>query len=202
MASQVETFLNKIEWIMKQYIETRHEKFITDLKTIINIDSSSDNKDGIEKVARFFEKRFTRIGFNTEVLFLGDQKVPCLYAEHLPSKKPFDIMFLGHLDTVFPTGEVEKRPFSIKGNRAFGPGVCDMKGGLLVVLHVLETLRHEVLLEQLSVCVAFNGDEETGSDASRDWIMAMAKKSRQTFVFEPCRPGYRFVLIQKFVWIF
>ncbi|MBT6752000.1 MAG: hypothetical protein HOA72_24090, partial [Desulfobacula sp.] len=48
---------------MKQYIETRHEKFITDLKTIINIDSSSDNKDGIEKVARFFEKRFTRIGF-------------------------------------------------------------------------------------------------------------------------------------------
>ncbi|MBT4201269.1 M20 family metallopeptidase [Desulfobacula sp.] len=182
---------------MKQYIETRHEKFITDLKTIINIDSSSDNKDGIEKVARFFEKRFTRIGFNTEVLFLGDQKVPCLYAEHLPSKKPFDIMFLGHLDTVFPTGEVEKRPFSIKGNRAFGPGVCDMKGGLLVVLHVLETLRHEVLLEQLSVCVAFNGDEETGSDASRDWIMAMAKKSRQTFVFEPCRPGYRFVLQRK-----
>ncbi|RLB90766.1 MAG: M20 family peptidase [Deltaproteobacteria bacterium] len=182
---------------MKQYIEVRHENFLIDFETIINIDSSSDNKSGIEKVARFFEKRFTGIGLDTEVLFLGDKKVPCLYAEHRPSKKPFDIMFLGHMDTVFPTGEVEKRPFSIKGNRAFGPGVCDMKGGLLVVLHVLETLKHEGILDSLSVCVAFNGDEETGSKASRDWIMSTAKKSLRTFVFEPCRPGYRFVLQRK-----
>ncbi len=182
---------------MKQYIKTRHEKFITDFKTIVNIDSSSDNKSGIEKVALFFEKRFAGIGFDTQVLFLGDKKVPCLYAEHQPSKKPFDIMFLGHMDTVFPTGEVEKRPFSITGNRAFGPGVCDMKGGLLVVLHVLETLKYEGILDSLSVCVAFNGDEETGSNASKDWIMSTAQKSLRTFVFEPCRPGYRFVLQRK-----
>ncbi|MBU0462728.1 MAG: M20 family metallopeptidase [Proteobacteria bacterium] len=182
---------------MKQYIETRHEKFISDFQTIVNIDSSSDNKTGIEKVARFFEKRFAGISLDTEVLFLGDKKVPCLYAEHQPSKKPFDIMFLGHMDTVFPTGEVEKRPFSITGNRAFGPGVCDMKGGLLVVLHVLETLKHEGILDSLSVCVAFNGDEETGSNTSKDWIMSLAKKSLRTFVFEPCRPGYRFVLQRK-----
>lgn len=182
---------------MKHTIETRHKIFLTDFETIVNIDSSTDNKSGIEKVARFFEKRFAGIGFDTQVLFLGDQKVPCLYAEHSPSEKPFDIMFLGHMDTVFPTGEVEKRPFSIKGNRAFGPGVCDMKGGLLVVLHVLETLKHEGLLDSLSVCVTFNGDEETGSHASKDWIMSTAKKCRQTFVFEPCRPGYRFVLQRK-----
>jgi len=183
---------------MKHYIETRHEKFISDLKTLINIDSSSDNKEGIEKVARFFEKRLTRIGFDATVLFLGDKKVPCLLAEHLPSnKKHFDIMFLGHMDTVFPTGEVEKRPFSIKGNRAFGPGVCDMKGGLLVALNVLETLKHEGILDSLSLCVAFNGDEETGSNDSKDWIMATAKQSKRTFVFEPCRPGYRSVLQRK-----
>jgi glutamate carboxypeptidase len=187
----------KIELIMKQYIETRHEKFISDLQTIINIDSSSDNKDGIEKVAEFFQKRFTRIGFDTQILFLGENKTPCLYAEHRPSKKPFDIMFLGHMDTVFPTGEVEKRPFSMEANRAFGPGVCDMKGGLLVVLHVLETLKHEGILDSLSLCVAFNGDEETGSNDSKDWIMSTAKKSLRTFVFEPCRPGYRFVLQRK-----
>ena len=182
---------------MKHYIETRHGKFITDLQTLINIDSSSDNKEGIEKVARFFTKRLTCIGFDTEILFLGEKKVPCLYAEQKPSKKPFDIMFLGHMDTVFPTGEVAKRPFSIRENKAFGPGVCDMKGGLLVALHVLETLKHEGILDSLSVCVAFNGDEETGSDASKDWIMSTAEKSRRTFVFEPCRPGYRFVLQRK-----
>ncbi|HGY11786.1 MAG TPA: M20 family peptidase [Desulfobacterales bacterium] len=197
MVSRLKTSFKKIGSIMKHYIETRHKKFITDFETIVNIDSSSDNKGGIERVARFFEDRFKNIGLDTEILFLGENKVPCLYAEHRPSKKPFDIMFMGHMDTVFPFGEVKKRPFSIKGNKAFGPGVCDMKGGLLVVLHVLETLKHEGFLDSLSVCVAFNGDEETGSNASKEWIMSTAKKSRRTFVFEPCRPGYRFVLQRK-----
>ncbi|MCD4675999.1 MAG: M20 family metallopeptidase [Desulfobacula sp.] len=182
---------------MKTYIATRYEQFLADFKTIINIDSSSDNKPGIEKVARFFKNRFLSLGLDVQILFLGNEKVPCLYAKQKQGKKPFDIMFLGHMDTVFPTGEVEKRPFSIKGSKAFGPGVCDMKGGLLVVLHVLETLKHEGILDSLSVCVAFNGDEETGSKASKDWIMSTAKKSRQAFVFETCRPGYRFVLQRK-----
>ncbi len=186
---------------MQNYIETRHKQFLTDFQTIVNIDSSSDNKGGIERVARFFEKRFNNIGLDTKVLFLGKDKVPCLYAEHKqenkPLKKKSDIMFLGHMDTVFSFGEVAKRPFSIKENKAFGPGVCDMKGGLLVVLHVLETLKHEGILDSLSVCVAFNGDEEIGSDSSKNWIMSTAKKSLRTFVFEPCRPGYRFVLQRK-----
>ncbi|WP_300455877.1 M20 family metallopeptidase [Desulfobacula sp.] len=182
---------------MKPYIASRHDQFLADFQTIVNIDSSSDNKPGIESVARFFDTRFSHIGLNSQVLFLGDNKIPCLYAAHKKGTSPFDIMFLGHMDTVFPPGEVAKRPFSIKDGRAFGPGVCDMKGGLLVVLHVLETLKHEGILGALSVCVAFNGDEETGSHASKKWIQSTAKKSLRTFVFEPCRPGYRFVLQRK-----
>ena len=182
---------------MKSYIASRHEQFINDFQTIVNIDSSSDNKNGIEKTARFFETRFRDIGLETHVMFLGNDKIPCLYAEHKNKAKSFDVMFLGHMDTVFPEGEVAKRPFSIRDGKALGPGVCDMKGGLLVVLHALEALKHEGILESLSLCVAFNGDEETGSHASREWIMETAKKSLRTFVFEPCRPGYRFVLQRK-----
>jgi len=182
---------------MKSYIDSRHEQFISDFQTIVNIDSSSDNKNGIEKVARFFENRFRNIGLETRVMFLGDEEIPCLYAEHKKEGKPFDVMFLGHMDTVFPTGEAAKRPFSIRDGKAFGPGVCDMKGGLLVALHAVETVKHEGLLDSLSICVAFNGDEETGSHASKDWIMETARKSLRTFVFEPCRPGYRFVLQRK-----
>ena len=182
---------------MKAYIESRHDQFLSDFETIVNIDSSSDHKPGIEKVARFFEHRLSCIGLEARVIFQGQDKVPCLYAANQTGETPFDIMFLGHMDTVFPYGEVAKRPFSIKGNRAFGPGVCDMKGGLLVGLHALETLKHEGVLDTLSVCVTFNGDEETGSRASNDWIMSIAEKSQQVFVFEPCRPGYRFVLQRK-----
>lgn len=182
---------------MKPYIASRHEQFINDFQTIVNIDSSSDNKKGIEKVARFFETRFRNIGLESRVMFLGDEKIPCLYAEHKNGDKPFDVMFLGHMDTVFPEGEVAKRPFSIQDGKAFGPGVCDMKGGLLVVLHAVEALKHDGVLDSLSICVAFNGDEETGSHASREWIMETAPKSLRTFVFEPCRPGYRFVMQRK-----
>jgi len=168
---------------MKAYISKRHDQFLDDFKTIVNIDSSSDYKPGIEKVARFFENRFNRIGLDARVLFKGENKVPCLYAASKKTDKPFDIMFLGHMDTVFPFGEVQKRPFSVQDNRAFGPGVCDMKGGLLVVLHVLEALKHKNILDSLSVCVAFNGDEETGSHASKDWIKSTAQKKSENICF-------------------
>jgi glutamate carboxypeptidase len=72
-----------------------------------------------------------------------------------------------------------------------------MKGGLLVALHVLEALHHEELLNRLSIGVCFNGDEEVGSGSSRKWIEAHARNSRRVFVFEPCRPGNRFVLQRK-----
>ena len=165
-------------------------------QTIVNIDSSSDHLPGVQEVAGFFQDRFSQIGLEADILFAGNKKIPCLEAKS-PCGEPYDLMFLGHMDTVFALGEVEKRPFSIQADKAFGPGVCDMKGGLLVVLHVLETLKKEGVLDKMSVLVAFNGDEETGSLASRDWIRASAKKSRRVFVFEPCRPGYCIVAQRK-----
>ena len=173
------------------------DKFLKDFETIVNIDSSSDHLPGIERVAQFFQKRFSAIGFTADILFKGEAGVPCLQAVFGAGNGPYDLMFLGHMDTVFPFGEVEKRPFSIQGDKALGPGVCDMKGGLLVVLHVLETLKKEGVLDKMSVCVSFNGDEETGSNASKEWIQSIAGKSRRVFVFEPCRPGYRMVSRRK-----
>ncbi|NDY71511.1 M20 family metallopeptidase [Desulfobacter hydrogenophilus] len=178
-------------------IEGQYEQFVRDLETIVNIDSSSDLLSGIEAVAAFFQKRLAALGFEIRIQHFGDAGVPCLEAVNKPGDDSFDVMFLGHMDTVFPPGEVAGRPFSISGNKAFGPGVCDMKGGLLVALHALEALHAAGLLNSLNVCVGFNGDEEIGSPTSRPWIRSLAQKSRRVFVFEPCRPGYRFVLCRK-----
>lgn len=182
---------------MKAFITGRADAFIDDLKTIVNIDSSSDNIAGIEAVAHYFRRRLEAIGFSIRLEKLGDRGVPCLQAQNGPLTDKFDIMFLGHMDTVFPTGEVEKRPFAADGDRASGPGVCDMKAGLLVALHVLEALHHDGVLNKLSIGVCFNGDEEVGSGSSRRWIEANAGNSQRVFVFEPCRPGHRFVLQRK-----
>jgi glutamate carboxypeptidase len=182
---------------MKAFIDSRLDDFISDLGTLVNIDSSSDNTAGIATVAHFLGKRLEAIGFSTRIEKLGDRGVPCLLAQNGPLADGFDILFLGHMDTVFPPGEVEKRPFAVDGGRATGPGVCDMKGGLLVALHVLETLHHEGVLSRLSVGVCFNGDEEVGSGSSRKRIETLARNSDRVFVFEPCRPGHRFVLQRK-----
>jgi glutamate carboxypeptidase len=182
---------------MKKFIDSRIDDFINDLESLVNIDSSSDNIAGIVAVAEWLRRRLEAIGFSTRLKKLGDRGVPCLQAGNRSEDRPFDILFLGHMDTVFPTGEVEKRPFAADGDRATGPGVCDMKGGLLVALHVLEALHHNGVLDQLSIGVCFNGDEEVGSGSSRQWVEAHARSSRRVFVFEPCRPEHRFVLNRK-----
>ena len=182
---------------MKAFIDGRIGDFLSDLETLVNIDSSSDNVEGIEAVARTLMPRLEAMGFVTRLEKLGDRGVPCLLAFNGSQAERSDIMLLGHMDTVFPTGEAEKRPFRVEHRRALGPGVADMKGGLLVALHALESLHHEGLLKRIAVRVCFNGDEEVGSAGSREWIEYHARKSRRVFVFEPCRPGHRFVLQRK-----
>ena len=185
---------------MLDYIESRHNKFIKDLETIVNIDSGSHCAEGIEKIAAFFRKRFAQLNWETKIYSFAEGKVPCLEtanANPAAVDTKFDFFFIGHMDTVFLEGEVQKRPFSIDGNHAQGPGVCDMKGGLLAILNVIETLQHFGLTEKLSLCVGFNSDEEIGSGASRAWLEDIAKKSKRVFVFEPCRVGGQRVLQRK-----
>ena len=182
---------------MTEQMQRRYDSFIADFEEVVSIDSSSDNLEGVAKVAAFFEKRFKALGLDVEIVRAGEQGVPCLKA-CTPSKEGrYDFMMLGHMDTVFPPGEIEKRPFTIKDGKAWGPGVCDMKAGLLTVLHVLELLNERGQLDALSFCVTFNGDEETGSNNSRPFIEECAALCDRVFVFEPCRPGYRHVLQRK-----
>ncbi len=171
------------------------DRFLDDFKHIVNTDSASGNNDGVLKVAHFFQERFSRLGMACGIQLPGNGTVPCLKATL--GDPPHDMMLLGHMDTVFPEGEAAQRPFSLQDNRARGPGVCDMKGGLLVALHALETLKKTGDLDKMSVCVLFNGDEETGSTQSRPLILETAKTCRRVLVFEPCRPDYHLVNQRK-----
>lgn len=171
------------------------DRFLEDFEHVVNMDSASGNNDGILKVAHFFQERFLRLGMACGIQLPGNGTVPCLKATL--GDPPHDMMFLGHMDTVFPEGEAAQRPFALHDNRAWGPGVCDMKGGLLVALHALETLKKTGDLDKMSICVLFNGDEETGSTQSRPLIQETAKTCRRVLVFEPCRPDYHLVNQRK-----
>lgn len=174
-----------------------YDNFISELETLVNMDSASENLEGVAAVAEHLKKRLSDLGLDAEVTREGKDGVPCLKA-CTPSKNGrYDFMFLGHMDTVFPTGEAARRPFSTADGRAMGPGTCDMKGGLLVATYVIEELMKDGNLDKVAICCAFNGDEETGSENSREWIEKTAENCDRVFVFEPCRPGYRHVLHRK-----
>jgi glutamate carboxypeptidase len=91
------------------------------------------------------------------------------------------------MDTVWPLGETVRRPFAIEGDRATGPGVFDMKGGLVIGLFALEALQSRRLRPAQRLVFLFNSDEEIGSPTSRSYIEAEARRSRAVLVLEPTR---------------
>jgi hypothetical protein len=130
---------------MLDYITSRYDQFIEDLETIVNIDSGSRYAPGVRKIAALFQQRFSKLSWYTQALSFADGNVPCLEATNVnptDADVKYDFLFLGHMDMVFLEGTVQQRPFLIDGTQAKGPGVCDMKGGLVAMLHVMETLQH------------------------------------------------------------
>jgi glutamate carboxypeptidase len=100
------------------------------------------------------------------------------------------LMLLGHLDTVWPLGTLKKMPFRVGEGRAWGPGVLDMKAGVVMALSALSILQETGQLSR-PVMLLLNSDEETGSDHSRALTESLAKRCGAVFVLEPAQgvPG-------------
>ena len=96
---------------------------------------------------------------------------------------------LGHLDTVFGVGTVEKRPFTNENGILHGPGVLDMKSGVLMILEIMRNFAGR-LPEDYCLCGLLNCDEEVGSKESKEMILEQGKKSVACLCMEPSKPGY------------
>jgi glutamate carboxypeptidase len=113
----------------------------------------------------------------------------------LPGGGSRPIILMGHCDTVFPDGTAAQRPFRIEGNRAFGPGVCDMKAGLVMNSFVLGALHR--FGAPCPLHGLYTADEEIASPSSRPIIEAEAKAARAVFNAEPGRPSGNLVSRRK-----
>ncbi len=158
------------------------EEFLKELEMLVNMDSGQGNPDGITAVGEFFADRLKKLGYITEQVFVGEKTGRCLVAKNREANH-YDVMLVGHIDTVFATGETEKRPFRRDDKRAYGVGVMDMKQGALQMLYNLEALPKEVN-DKLNIVAIFNPDEEIGSVYSKDLIDGYAKITDYAFVFE------------------
>jgi len=167
------------------------DAYLDDLKTIVNIDSGTFTKAGVDRVAAYLQERFQGLGFSTRF----DQQEH--YGDHLVATHQGNapggprILLIGHIDTVLPDGEAGRRPFAISrrdGARvATGPGILDMKSGVLIGMYALHLLIEGQQANYSQVTFICNSDEEIGSPSSKPLIQQLARQADAVLVLEPGR---------------
>lgn len=181
---------NILKWLAE-----REDDMVALLERIVNIDSGSFDKAGVDAVGEALRVFLTEANVETSVIPVaehGDAVRALVPASG--SNRP--IVLMGHRDTVFPAGEAERRPFRIADGRAYGPGVADMKAGLVMNGFVLAALA-KFGGAPAPLVGLFTGDEEIGSPTSRPIIEAEARQARIVFNAEPGRPSGNVVTGRK-----
>ena len=166
--------------------EAQIERFLSDLALLVNIDSGTYTPEGVALVADTLQEWFEAAGALVEQV-PGKPHEGRAHGPHIIARWPGAgrgrILLIGHMDTVFPAGEVALRPFRSEDGRAYGPGVMDMKSGLLVGLYAARLLRDEAPWAELVMLC--NSDEEVGSPTSHDLVAHLASQADATLVLEP-----------------
>jgi glutamate carboxypeptidase len=124
---------------LRAHVAAALPEFLADLATLVGIDCGSYTKSGVDQVGRWTAAALGRLGAAVDVApnrELGDTVVGTLRGVGTAG-----VLMIGHLDTVFEPGTAAARPFRLEGGRAYGPGVCDMKAGLLAGLYALRALQ-------------------------------------------------------------
>ena len=173
------------------------QRYLSDLQTLCAIDSGQRYAPGTEAVADFFEERYRALGLKTERLYLeGNTHAPVLLVRNSDDAE-VDVLFVAHMDTVFPPGTAEKWPFTVDENGiGHGPGCVDCKGGCLSIYYLLRSMLEEGDC-RFRFCVAMNSDEEKGSYLSRPYFEELAQKTKYCLVFEPGRANDEFLGCRK-----
>jgi glutamate carboxypeptidase len=154
------------------------------LEAAVNIDSGSSNKAGADRMADLMEPVLRDSGLTTS-RHKRETHGDCVSGE-LGGAGPGHFLLLGHMDTVFPPGTAARRPFRIEGENAHGPGVADMKAGIVMNAFVARAFA-KLGVKVPPIHVLFTGDEEVASPVSREITMARAKGARAVFNSEPGR---------------
>ncbi|CAG7627324.1 Carboxypeptidase G2 [Paenibacillus solanacearum] len=169
---------------LTEHIQSDLPELLRLLEESVNMDSPSKSKEAGDLIAGWYAQQFTRLtgGRVTRVPHpVAGDRLLCEVGDG-----PEQVLLIGHYDTVWPLGEAAKRPFRIEGGNAYGPGVYDMKAGLLQAMFALKALQDTGRFPSgKRVVLLINSDEEIGSPTSRGFIEEAARQSAAAFVLEP-----------------
>jgi glutamate carboxypeptidase len=180
-------------WLASQY-----DAMVGLLGRLVDTDSGSYDIDGVARAGALIRDHLGVRGIPCEEIVQADGSAS-LKATVPPRAADADnahVLLLGHRDTVFPRGTAAERPFRVEGERAYGPGVADMKAGLVMNAFVLEAFARLGGGSRPLVNLV-TSDEEIASPASRPVIEAAARGARAVFNAEPGRPSGALVTGRK-----
>jgi len=166
-------------------LEPRLPEMLRLLRRFVTTESPSLEKAAADRCSKVIAKEWREQGVRVE-------RIPQKHrGDHLrvtytsKSGAAGQLLVLGHYDTVYSTGTLKERPFRISGGKAYGPGVFDMKAGIVQALFALETLRRSNVSTKKQIVFLWTSDEEIGSESSRKLIETEARRSDAVFVLEP-----------------
>ena len=176
---------------LAEIIDRRRDEFLDSLRMMVNIDCGSFSPVGVKRIADLCEMRFRTGGWEIERRPHepggGEEQLGDLLIGRLSGLGGTNVMLLGHMDTVFSEGTARERPFRIDADRAYGPGVSDMKSGLLAGIFAVEALQEAGEDGFGSITYVCNPDEEIGSPFSGPIIRQLAADADVAYVLEAAR---------------
>ncbi len=155
------------------------------LKSLVMIESGSADVAGLAKMATLLDDRLKALGFKTERRKATAGAGADIVIGTLKGSGKRNIMLQGHMDTVYLAGILQTQPYKLDGNKLYGPGIADDKGGLAVILHAIKILNDAGWKDYATLTVLVNPDEEVGSVGSGEIIAALADQHDTVLSFEP-----------------
>ena len=162
---------------------------IETLKNLVNIETGSTNAEGMAQMTNFLEGQLKAMGASVTRSKAAANNVSKPVGENIygtikgtGSKK---ILMIAHMDTVHVKGTIAKLPWRIEGDRAYGPGIADAKGGVATILHTVRLLQAQGFKDFAQITMMFNTDEEIGSWGSKELIQKLATEHDVTLSYEP-----------------
>jgi glutamate carboxypeptidase len=167
------------------YCEQHLADTLQTLETLVRLESPSTDKAAVDRCGAVLAGMLRAAGADVDVLSQVER------GNHLRARIPGEgrpVLILGHFDTVWPAGTLERMPLTRDGDRLYGPGTFDMKAGIAIALGAIGALR-ATRTTHPPMTMLWTTDEEIGSETSRDTIESEARNAAVVLVLEPALPG-------------
>jgi glutamate carboxypeptidase len=169
--------------------------YLRDLEALVKIDCGTHNKAGVDAVGRYVRERFREFG--AEITDLPQDKYGDMLYARWRGKGKARLIMIGHMDTVYSDGTAGQFPFHRRGTHLMGPGVCDMKSGLLAGIYAAHAVVQSGLDHSAEIGMFCNSEEEIGSPVSRELYAQYARGADAVLILEAARESGAMVSARK-----